>query len=65
MADGSYADDFHSDEEKDAAESGKGWQDIRIEDIELDSKPLSGGGFALVYRGLWKGRYVAVKTLVR
>jgi hypothetical protein len=37
---------------------------IDVAELELDSKPLGGGGFALVYRGTWRGQAVAVKTLV-
>lgn len=71
MSDPVYDDDFNSDDDGKAGDArgagdaeGKGWEDVRVEELELDSKPLGGGGFALVYRGRWKGKYVAVKTLV-
>ncbi len=60
-----YEDDFCKEEEEEE-EGGAGWRVIDVAEVEVDSsKPLGGGGFALVYRGMWRGQAVAVKTLVR
>jgi hypothetical protein len=59
-----YEDDFHEEEEGKGGERD-GWRVITFDELELDSKPLGGGGFALVYRGTWRGKSVAIKTLVR
>ena len=40
------------------------WEDVPFKDVELGKK-LGGGGFAVVYEGVWKGEKVALKTLVR
>ena len=40
------------------------WEDVAFGDVTLGKK-LGGGGFAIVYEGQWKGRKVALKTLVR
>lgn len=63
----STRDPIPSEEKKDCdAEALEGaFADVNVDELEFDSKPLSGGGFALVYRARWNGRYVAVKTLVR
>jgi hypothetical protein len=39
------------------------WEDVNYEDVILGKK-LGGGGFAIVYSGTWKGKSVALKTLV-
>ena len=61
---GEYDDDeFHAEDDS-REEVADGWKVIDVTELELDSKPLGGGGFALVYRGTWRGQSVAVKTLV-
>ena len=40
------------------------WDDIAYEDVEIGDQ-IGGGGFALVYKGKYKGKSVALKTLVR
>jgi serine/threonine-protein kinase CTR1 len=39
-----------------------GWKEIKEEELEQGPQ-IGGGGFALVYRGRYKGRSVALKTL--
>jgi hypothetical protein len=56
-----YEEDFVAEEDG----GSDGWKVIDVTELELDNKPLGGGGFALVYRGTWRGQAVAVKTLVR
>ena len=40
------------------------WREIDLKDLEIGDR-IGGGGFALVYRGNYKGTSVAVKALVR
>lgn len=37
-------------------------EDVKIDELEI-LEQIGGGGFALVYRAIWKGREVAVKAL--
>jgi len=39
------------------------WEDVDFADVILGKK-LGGGGFAIVYTGTWRGKSVALKTLV-
>lgn len=52
-------------EERDTEDKEEhGWEEVAFSEVELGPKPIGGGGFALVYKGEWRGRRVAVKTLV-
>ena len=42
---------------------GRAWVDVPFAEVELGER-IGGGGFAVVYRGHWKGEEVALKTLV-
>ncbi len=39
------------------------WEDVSMKDIDLGQE-IGGGGFAIVYQGVWKRKRVALKTLV-
>ena len=42
----------------------KAWEDIDYSEVELGRK-IGGGGFAIVHEARWRGRKVAMKTMVR
>eukprot|EP00941_MAST-03F_sp_MAST-3F-sp1_P005498 g5498.t1 len=57
--DNSNTEEKKSSQEK---ETSIGWQNIELDDLE-QGRQIGGGGFALVYKGKWRGRSVALKTL--
>jgi len=42
---------------------GCNWEEISMKSIQVGDE-IGGGGFAIVYDGIWKKRKVALKTLV-
>lgn len=46
-----------------ASATEAGWEDVDFKEIELGDK-IGGGGFAVVFYGKWRGKRVALKTLV-